>query len=194
MIDVLKTAQILREARIRKNMTQSALAEEIGVTYQAVSNWERGNTLPDIANIGAICAILGLEVQDVIGVPADLKEASPENIAEAAPVIPPDELIEALRLKIGALSDLTSLAAAAPFVSREFLEETGRDLVPSSVNEVIALAPFVSQKMCGLWADRLKSTGEPGQAEALLPFLDREAAERLLKKRTDQAICPADKS
>ncbi len=34
-----------KEARIRKNLTQSALADRLGITYQAVSNWERGASL-----------------------------------------------------------------------------------------------------------------------------------------------------
>lgn len=42
MFDTMKVASEIREARIRKNMTQMDLANEIGVSYQAVSNWERG--------------------------------------------------------------------------------------------------------------------------------------------------------
>ena len=33
------------------NMTQSNLADQLLVSYQAISNWERGNTLPDIEKI-----------------------------------------------------------------------------------------------------------------------------------------------
>ena len=42
VFDTMKTAKIIRDARIRKNMTQMNLADAMSVSYQAVSNWERG--------------------------------------------------------------------------------------------------------------------------------------------------------
>ena len=42
MFDTMKVARAIREARISQNMTQMNLADEMGVSYQAVSNWERG--------------------------------------------------------------------------------------------------------------------------------------------------------
>ena len=44
MFDVKMVAAKLREARIKKNMTQNNLADELGISFQAVSNWERGNS------------------------------------------------------------------------------------------------------------------------------------------------------
>lgn len=35
-------AKKIRNARIRQNMTQNELADQMNVSYQAVSNWERG--------------------------------------------------------------------------------------------------------------------------------------------------------
>ena len=42
MFDTRKVAKTIREARIARNMTQMNLADAMGVSYQAVSNWERG--------------------------------------------------------------------------------------------------------------------------------------------------------
>ena len=42
MFDTLKTARRIRQARIERNLTQMALADQLGISYQAVSNWERG--------------------------------------------------------------------------------------------------------------------------------------------------------
>lgn len=42
MFDTMKVARKIREARIARNMTQMNLADAMGVSYQAVSNWERG--------------------------------------------------------------------------------------------------------------------------------------------------------
>ena len=40
--DTREVARRIRGRRIAKNMTQMQLADEMGVSYQAVSNWERG--------------------------------------------------------------------------------------------------------------------------------------------------------
>ena len=41
MFDTNKVANNIKNARTKKNMTQMNLADEMGVSYQAVSNWER---------------------------------------------------------------------------------------------------------------------------------------------------------
>ena len=45
MFDTLKVAKTIKQKRLEKNMTQMNLADEMGVSYQAVSNWERGDSL-----------------------------------------------------------------------------------------------------------------------------------------------------
>ncbi len=42
MLSMQHTGQVIARARRAKNMTQLALADQMGVSYQAVSNWERG--------------------------------------------------------------------------------------------------------------------------------------------------------
>ena len=44
----------LSELRKRENITQEALAADLGVTAAAVSKWENGNTLPDILMLCAL--------------------------------------------------------------------------------------------------------------------------------------------
>ena len=45
MFDMNRIGKAIRIARIGKNMTQMDLADQMGVSYQAVSNWERGDSL-----------------------------------------------------------------------------------------------------------------------------------------------------
>ena len=58
MIDMNKVARNIKNARTKKNMTQLELADIVGVSYQAVSNWERGNSMPDIGKITAFHRIV----------------------------------------------------------------------------------------------------------------------------------------
>ena len=42
MFNTMNVAKKIKEARISQNMTQMNLADIMEVSYQAVSNWERG--------------------------------------------------------------------------------------------------------------------------------------------------------
>lgn len=42
MFSVPETARAIRNARLAKNLTQMDVADALGISYQAVSNWERG--------------------------------------------------------------------------------------------------------------------------------------------------------
>lgn len=48
MKQVGKKILMLRKAQ---NMTQTELADRMDVSFQAVSNWERGNSMPDISKL-----------------------------------------------------------------------------------------------------------------------------------------------
>ena len=55
----------IRAGRQRSALTQERLAETLGVTPQAVSKWERGESLPDIALLPELSAALGLTLDEL---------------------------------------------------------------------------------------------------------------------------------
>ena len=55
----------IRAGRQRSSLTQEKLAEALGVTPQAVSKWERGESLPDIALLPELSAALGLTLDEL---------------------------------------------------------------------------------------------------------------------------------
>ena len=57
------TISLLRNA---KNMTQAELGERIGVSFQAVSKWERGETLPDVSLLPALADILETTIDYIL--------------------------------------------------------------------------------------------------------------------------------
>jgi flagellar biosynthesis component FlhA len=60
MIDLQMTAKRIAEARAEAGFTQQELAERLGVTMQAVSKWERAQSLPDIELLLDFRRILGI--------------------------------------------------------------------------------------------------------------------------------------
>lgn len=55
-------------AMLRKNMglTQSELGERLSVSYQAVSKWERGETVPDVGILLDLAGILRTTVDNIL--------------------------------------------------------------------------------------------------------------------------------
>lgn len=51
----------IREARQHKNLTQEQLAEKIGVSNNAISNWEHDVSKPDIDKIIKLCIALEVD-------------------------------------------------------------------------------------------------------------------------------------
>lgn len=51
MVDIAKIGERIKYYRKKEGMTQNELANALGVSFQAVSNWERGIAPPDIDNL-----------------------------------------------------------------------------------------------------------------------------------------------
>lgn len=58
---------VIRENRIKKNMTQQALADQLSVTKQAISKWENNRGLPDITIIEPLALCLDIPIDLLIG-------------------------------------------------------------------------------------------------------------------------------
>ncbi len=60
------TGVIIKRLREKKTLTQSQLAEQLGVTAKAVSKWETGKGLPDITLIQPLAGALGASVSELM--------------------------------------------------------------------------------------------------------------------------------
>ena len=58
--------KLIKELRQKNNLTQKDLADSLGVTYQAVSKWENGKNIPDIAIIKEISNKYNIDINDLL--------------------------------------------------------------------------------------------------------------------------------
>ena len=61
-----KTKNKIKELRISRNLTQQQLADELHVTKQAISKWEKGKAFPDIASVELLSAFFGVSADYLI--------------------------------------------------------------------------------------------------------------------------------
>lgn len=76
-------AQLITEKRKEKGLTQSQLAEILGVTDKAVSKWERDQGYPDIMLVTKLAAALSLTATELLNGCADDTEHDEGAIIEA---------------------------------------------------------------------------------------------------------------
>ena len=59
--------QRIKELRKKNDLTQEKLADLLGVTYQSVSKWECGTTMPDLAMIEPLARALHVSADELLG-------------------------------------------------------------------------------------------------------------------------------
>ena len=58
--------EIIKEHRTRCKMTQEFVADSLGVSRQAVSNWESGTTDPSTSNLLALAKLFNVSVEELL--------------------------------------------------------------------------------------------------------------------------------
>lgn len=206
MFDVRRVSQQIRDARIRRNMTQSNLADELGVSYQAVSNWERGNSLPDISKYEDLCRILDLKLEDLLGGGSNAdavskfmdhrkdENADPVTVEEielVAELLAPEDLKKTVQGYLDQLTfDLSAAKHLAPFLDTETLDELVENMALDDPHAVVELAPFLSQEALVSTAERFSAAGkmEISWLKKLMPFLKKDSSDRLVEHLEPEEI------
>ena len=74
-MEQLQFAERLAHERRRCGLTQDQVAAHLGVTKAAVSKWERGASLPDMAQMPKIASLFAVTLDDLFGYEPQLSSA-----------------------------------------------------------------------------------------------------------------------
>lgn len=64
-MDQEKIGNFIKEIRTKNNLTQKQFADKYNVTYQAVSKWENGKNMPDVALIKQISKDFNISLEEI---------------------------------------------------------------------------------------------------------------------------------
>ena len=56
----------IKQMRLERKLTQEQMAEQLGVSRQAVSNWENNKNLPDLELIISMSRLFSVSLDDLI--------------------------------------------------------------------------------------------------------------------------------
>jgi transcriptional regulator with XRE-family HTH domain len=63
---ITEICRVIKECRLRQNLSIYALSQKAGVSQQAISYYEKGARRPTIEGLSKIAAALGLELSQLI--------------------------------------------------------------------------------------------------------------------------------
>ena len=82
----MRFADKLIQLRKEKGLSQEDLADSLGVSRQAVSRWEQGNTFPDLPNLQKIVKVFGVSADYLI-----CDDYAEDGLNDNAPVFEADK-------------------------------------------------------------------------------------------------------
>ncbi len=65
-MDLQATGKFIKERRKAKGLTQSKLAEQLGVSEKTISKWECGNGFPDVSLMLPLCEVLEISANELL--------------------------------------------------------------------------------------------------------------------------------
>lgn len=201
MFDMQKIGRILSELRKKHNMTQMELADRMGISFQAVSNWERGTSMPDISKLPELAALFGVSIDELLGQEAPLVRSVAENntakyvqthpeavqeLTDAAPILTAQQMDEAVQNLEQVQKSLAEIEHLLPFLDSETQNLLAQKAAAEQRwQDVERLAPFLSRAILDEIADVLPLH----KFESLAPFLSGERLREIVLKRYEQEGC-----
>ncbi len=190
MKQVGKKIVSLRKAR---NMTQTELADKMDVSFQAVSNWERGNSMPDISKLPQLAAVFECTVDELLDGRVELihsamedgiqeyverNEVSREELEAAVPILKPDQvgqLADSMLLKNG-----DHIEAFYPYLDDETLREVAQRRIERG-ESIEDMLEYLDNDDIGKLALGQYKTGSP--VEAFYEYMEDEQLRELAEQR-----------
>lgn len=185
MFETVKVGRRIAQFRKKKNMTQFELADALGISFQAVSNWERGNSMPDISRLSELAELFDVSIDDILGKKnqviidaacgedVKVEDYSKDELEEAASVMKPVEVEEIISSSSKKLDQITLLL---PFLDNDYIEELALKLYHQGQN-VEELIPYMSDEAIEKIAEEAYNDG--ADIEPFFAFISEDMLGKL---------------
>ncbi len=203
MLEMQRVGQKIAELRKASNMTQMELADKMNISFQAVSNWERGASMPDVFKLPELAKLFHVTIDELLGAKSDLianaaadkmtdylanNQVTPQELAQAAPVLKPAQ-VEAAVQKVPVMQ-LKDLEDILPYVSKNMANE----LAKAAQNQgqfgyLEDIAPYISGEVLGeIVLTMIDNEEAIGCLADLMPYMGKEVAGQTVKRAAEAGI------
>ena len=152
-MNIGKTIASLRK---QNNMTQSEVADKLGVSYQAVSKWERDESLPDITLLPMIADLFGITIDQLLRGGLEMNDQEIIHAKEIVEEVSHDDLNDQI----------------TDFVNQEFENGYANGNPPSADELGDKISEFVNKTISQSFASAF---------EGLMPFMKPKKIKKMMK-------------
>ncbi|MBQ5933925.1 MAG: helix-turn-helix transcriptional regulator [Lachnospiraceae bacterium] len=183
--------------RKKSDITQDQLAEQLGVSVSAVSQWENGRTMPDISAIPVLCHIFNVTSDELLGIDREKDEEEIKRInAEANKLLDRAHYAKAEKLLLDAHRrfpnnyDLMVSLMSLYFNLSNPYEYDGSEQVKKQVEKSLQKSMSYAQKIL----EGCRDEESRSKANQILCFAydsmgDTEKAIEIAKKMPTMSVC-----
>ena len=164
----MEVSNRIREERERLGLSQEALAREIYVSRQTVSNWETGKTYPDVQSLLLLSNLYGVSVDSLVRGDMEAMESNNENY-------------ELQRFKLKASTGLSLALIVLGAAMLAILCSQGADI--TSPLAIVAVAVTAAGAAVSLVADRVKKQYDLETMSEVKAFLDGAEPDQIIRNR-----------
>lgn len=142
----IKLGATIKKLRVSKGVTQEELGEYIGVSYQAVSEWETDITMPDISLLPKLATFFGVRIDDLFSINTDDELERIDYMLEHENLTD-DNFIYAKRILDSILHTNKNDVALLIRYARLYLSRMSKDALATSqiLEKAMPLAPLNSE-------------------------------------------------
>lgn len=177
MFDTRKFGAYISKLRKNADMTQSELAEQLNLARQSISQYENGDTFPDITVLIKISEMFNITLDDLI------KSGDPTKVEETllkSDTQPPTEIFE---------NNITEdVVNIAPYLKPSLLEKVAEGLKAHDIDisKLVVLAEYMNDKSVAMLLENTTfDTLDEELLEKFVPFLDDESKYKVFEKVLD---------
>ncbi len=173
MFDTKKFGKYLAFLRKNADMTQSALADKLSLTRQAVSNYEVGESFPDVSILSEISEIFGVTVDDLInsGEPTRGESKILKNAVSGEVDV--------------SGTDIKDVVSVAPYLKPSVLGKISESLASQGIDisHLVDFADYLnSNDLLKLMENDSDNAALTELIDRVIPFLDGESLDNIFDR------------
>lgn len=194
MFDTEMVEKNIIKLRKENNMTQSELANKIDVSFQAVSNWELGKTMPDIVKLPVLAKIFKISIDELLGNQSEVIESVEKGnvkecidnvtigiheISDILCMLKPDQI--AVIAESERIEDLPNMEELLPFLDSDVINSLAMNIANNKKYQNLnILVPFVSENVIDDIARKMINEGE--NITNIAPFIGKDTMYEIIEE------------